>query len=554
MDLLKKDFRFFTREALLKEALEFKQRCPLEYQKIFDDYSTCSIAFLSNAYETIPFSQVHIYITCLILLKFPQEFPNGSQVPLQYFEYFTNSFAASPHSEAFWTFYSFILTKEISNESPDMLVLWAEKLLKYKNVEDLTSSIKWVTLNLISECFKTYKEYLIERSMEKRIKSIRELKVLVELDEENISLLNNFSRTILRDIEIELEGQSWILMRNQVVQIVNIFNDVKQKLDELNNKMFENIKDKLRVYLKHQKKIKVQYTNEYFNNENIDPQQLYYVEAFDIYQKKVHYKYDVKVYRAWYIDKYIIVKKYYNFDPNYDPNRTEIMTEININIYLSNRSKNQRMILKLLSFSISNDTIIIYMQDGGKNLMKYLAELKQKHKLVPPHLYKCWIIDLIETFAWLSNNRIYHCDIKPHNIVIDEEFQLRIIDFSISQMSDHVENTFSDTEIIPIQGTEGYLAPELEDAHNSGLSSVKCKPGKADVFSLGLTILQIITLDKFTGFNRSEMNQALMNKVIGLDCEDWVKGLIFGMLKKDRKERFSFNKCSSFINLETIQK
>ena len=151
--------------------------------------------------------------------------------------------------------------------------------------------------------------------------------------------------------------------------------------------------------------------------------------------------------------------------------------------------------------------------------------------------------------------RIYHRDIKPHNIVVNvddlKDAKIKVIDFSISQISDHIEITSSPTGSFPIQGTKGYMAPELEAMLAQGLKLEKFKPGKADVFSLGLTILQMITYKDLTALNIESNNPTLIRIVEEADANDWVKILLKGMLLPNRKERLSFNKCLRFLPTES---
>ena len=158
---------------------------------------------------------------------------------------------------------------------------------------------------------------------------------------------------------------------------------------------------------------------------------------------------------------------------------------------------------------------------------------------------------LIQSFAELTTLGIYHRDIKPHNIVVNvddlEDAKIKIIDFSISQLSDHLEITSSPTGSFPIQGTKGYMAPELEAMLAQRLTRGNFNIDKADVFSLGLTILQMITYKDLTALNIESNNPTLIKIVEEADANDWVKILLKGMLLPNRKERLSFNKCLRFL-------
>ena len=91
------------------------------------------------------------------------------------------------------------------------------------------------------------------------------------------------------------------------------------------------------------------------------------------------------------------------------------------------------------------------------------------------------------------------------------------------------------------------MAPELEAMLAQKLKNGNFKPGKADVFSLGLTILQMITYKDLNALNIESNNPILIKIVEEADANDWVKILLKGMLLPNRKERLSFNKCLRFL-------
>jgi hypothetical protein len=76
---------------------------------------------------------------------------------------------------------------------------------------------------------------------------------------------------------------------------------------------------------------------------------------------------------------------------------------------------------------------------------------------------------------------IIHCDIKPENILLDEEFCAKISDFGMAKLLGREFNSALTT----FRGTIGYLAPEWI----SGQPITK----KADVYSFGIVLLEIVT-------------------------------------------------------------
>ncbi|KAL3728909.1 hypothetical protein ACJRO7_033487 [Eucalyptus globulus] len=76
--------------------------------------------------------------------------------------------------------------------------------------------------------------------------------------------------------------------------------------------------------------------------------------------------------------------------------------------------------------------------------------------------------------------QIIHCDIKPQNILIDDNMQAKIADFGLSKLlkPDQTNTTTM------IRGTRGYVAPEW---HKQRPVTVK-----ADTYSFGVVLLEII--------------------------------------------------------------
>ncbi|RWR84528.1 LEAF RUST 10 DISEASE-RESISTANCE LOCUS RECEPTOR-LIKE PROTEIN KINASE-like protein 2.1 [Cinnamomum micranthum f. kanehirae] len=81
------------------------------------------------------------------------------------------------------------------------------------------------------------------------------------------------------------------------------------------------------------------------------------------------------------------------------------------------------------------------------------------------------------------STRILHFDIKPHNILLDDEFCPKISDFGLAKLCPKQESIIS---MQGTRGTTGYIAPEL-DCRNIGRVS-----HKSDVYSYGMMVLEMI--------------------------------------------------------------
>ncbi|CBI22598.3 unnamed protein product, partial [Vitis vinifera] len=86
----------------------------------------------------------------------------------------------------------------------------------------------------------------------------------------------------------------------------------------------------------------------------------------------------------------------------------------------------------------------------------------------------------IAYFHEQCRNRIIHCDIKPENILLDENFCPKVSDFGLAKLMGREHSHV----VTMVRGTRGYLAPEW--VSNRPITV------KADVYSYGMLLLEIV--------------------------------------------------------------
>lgn len=135
----------------------------------------------------------------------------------------------------------------------------------------------------------------------------------------------------------------------------------------------------------------------------------------------------------------------------------------------------------------------------GTVLMEFVGTTNLQHIIyrhadpLEPDRWLRYSTDIIQGLRFLHSHYILHLDIKPANILVSEEDVCKIADFGCSLKVDPgFEVSATSPQLSHVGGTYTHRAPEL--LRGGGVSP------KADIFSFGITLWQLITREQpYTG-------------------------------------------------------
>lgn len=144
-------------------------------------------------------------------------------------------------------------------------------------------------------------------------------------------------------------------------------------------------------------------------------------------------------------------------------------------------------IVRLLGFCVEGSKrALIYEFMPNESLDKYImeeGERSTKFSWTKLHDISMGIARGVEYLHQGCEQRILHLDIKPQNILLDQEFNPKISDFGLAKLCSKERSAVSMTAA---RGTMGYMAPEVF------LGSNKTVSHRSDVYSFGMVLMEMV--------------------------------------------------------------
>ena len=241
-----------------------------------------------------------------------------------------------------------------------------------------------------------------------------------------------------------------------------------------------------------------------------------------------HKIYAIKIYKEQYkkyFDKEISISK--SLPPKYFLSLLKFGSG-HISQESINSSENKP--LNNISEKLNGQKVFYKIEEIAENgeLFNYVYELK---KGFSEKISAKIFVNILKSVKILHENSIIHGDIKPENILVGNDFGLKLIDFGFAQKFNKKNNIINNTE-----GSDTYSAPELRKGHITGYDGVK-----SDIFSLGV-LLFVITVGRFP-FNLSGYSDKKYRLIMTKNFEQFWKNFDNYNLSEEFKELINHLIC-----------
>ena len=211
-------------------------------------------------------------------------------------------------------------------------------------------------------------------------------------------------------------------------------------------------------------------------------------------------------------------------------NRAVDSLKIEKKILTSLVALNKGVVVMVNCFQTFDKIFFTYPFYRGGDLLSFLEKNGGNFRKNPDLIF-FYICQLVMTLVILHENKIIYRNLKPENIIIENQGNLKLTDFSKSKIL-----AFDGDKGLSLVGAPEYMAPEVILG--------KGQKFEVDWWSLGILIYQMYY--GFTPFRNSYIDktyQKILYTDVVFDCkykiDENLKSLISGLLVKDEAKRLS---------------
>ncbi|MDA3862258.1 MAG: serine/threonine-protein kinase [Deltaproteobacteria bacterium] len=172
-----------------------------------------------------------------------------------------------------------------------------------------------------------------------------------------------------------------------------------------------------------------------------------------------------------------------------------------------------------------------------------LTELLESEETFPPEVAASIALLTCRALSYIHNFKIIHRDIKPGNIMLTIDGNVKLMDFGIARKFDNSDDKYSTMNFYSEDdrgkgiGTPNYISPE----------QLRGDPldGRADIYSLGVVLFRMLTgvkpfvyKSEDTLFNKIQHTAPMPPKSLVPEIPKTLNKIIIRCLKKNKEERY----------------
>jgi len=166
---------------------------------------------------------------------------------------------------------------------------------------------------------------------------------------------------------------------------------------------------------------------------------------------------------------------------------------------------------------------------------RLLRQIINENRKMPPERAIKLVERICKALEHIHSHGVIHRDLKPENIMVDDDDNIKIIDFGISANSGARRITFA--KLSDTMGTPDYISPEQVQGGRGD--------ARSDVYSVGVMLYEMLTGEvPFTGANAFViMNNRLLNdpvppRELNPEISPQMQEVLYRALERNPRNRY----------------